>query len=126
MLVSGFTIDLGKPLCVPVVNAVVAYDCEFTEETYILLIYNALHMKSMEVNLIPPFMLRLAGLEVNECPKFISNKPVLEHHSVFFSKDDIRLPFKIEGVVSYLPMRPPDTSEMSDCKKLVLTPWWQV
>ena len=30
VLVSGFTIDLGKPLCVPVVNAAMAYNCEFT------------------------------------------------------------------------------------------------
>ena len=71
VLVSGFTSDLGKPLCVSVVNTVVAYDCKFTGKTYILVIYNALHMKSMEVNLIPPFMLRLSGLEVNECRKFL-------------------------------------------------------
>ena len=77
VLVSGFTRDLGKPLCVPVVNAAVAYDYEFTGETYILVIYNALHMKSMEINMIPPFMLRLAGLEVNECPKFLAKKPGL-------------------------------------------------
>ena len=67
-------------------------------------------MKLMEVNLIPQFMLRLAGLEVNECPKFFAKKPGLEHHSVVFPKDDIRLPFKIEGIVSYLPAQPPDTS----------------
>ena len=72
--------------------------------------------------MIPPFMILLAGLEVNECPKFLANKPVLEHHSVLFPKDDIRLPFKIEGILSYLPMRTPDTSEISDCKHLVLTP----
>ena len=76
VLVLGFTSDLGKPLRVPVLNAVVAYDCEFTGETYILVIYNALHMKSMD-NLIPPFMLRQSGLEVNECPKFLAKKPVL-------------------------------------------------
>ena len=116
------TSDLVKPLCVYVVNAAVAYDCKFIEENYILVIYNDLHMKLMEVNLIPPFMLRLAGLDVNECPKLLTNKTILEHHSVFFPKDDIRLTFKIEGIVSYLPTRPPDISEMSNCKHLVLTP----
>ena len=79
-------------------------------------------MKSMEINMIPPLMLRLAGLEVNECPKFLAKKPGIEHHSVFFPKDDIRLPFKIEGIISYLPTRPLDTSETSDCDHLVLTP----
>ena len=110
-----------KPLRVPVVNAGVAYDCKFIGENYILVISNALHMISMEVTIIPPFMLRLAGLEVNECPKFLANKPGLEHHSVFFPKDDIRLRFKTEGIISYLPTRPPDTSAISDCKHLVLT-----
>ena len=62
VLVSGFTSYLGKSLCVPVVNAVVVYYCKFTGETYILVIYNAFRMKSMEVNLISLFMLRLAGL----------------------------------------------------------------
>ena len=109
VLVSGFTSDLGKPLRVPVVNSVVAYNWKFTGENYILVIYNALHMKSMEVNLIPPFMLRLSGLEVNECHKFLSKKPGLEHQHVFFPKDDIILPFKIEGIISYRPTRPPGT-----------------
>ena len=104
------------------VNVAVDYNCEFTGETYILVIYNALHMKWMRVNLIPPFMLRLVGLEVNGCPKFLAKKPGLEHHSVFFPKDDIRLPFKIEGIIPYFPTRPPDTVEISNCKHLVLTP----
>ena len=69
---SGFTSDLGKPLTVPVVNAAVAYDCEYTGETRIMVICNVLYFKNMEVNLIPPFMMRLAGIEVNECPKFLA------------------------------------------------------
>ena len=122
VLVLGFTSDLGKPLRVPVLNAVVAYDCEFTGETYILVIYNALHMKSIESNLIPPFMLHLAGLEFNECPKLLSKKPGLEHHLVLFPKNDIILQFKTKGIISYLPTQPPDKSEMSYINHLVLTP----
>ena len=79
-------------------------------------------MKSMEVDLIPPFMIRLAGLGVNNCPKYLAMKLGLENHLVLFPKDDIRLPFKIEGIISYLPTRPLDTSETSDCDHLVLTP----
>ena len=36
--VSGFTSELGKPLVVKVVNAAVAYDCEHTGMTHILVI----------------------------------------------------------------------------------------
>ena len=82
--VSGFTSDLGKPLVVKVVNAAVAYDCEHTGETYILVLCNALYFENMEVNLVPPFMMRLAGVEVDECPKFLAKNPTDSNHSVYF------------------------------------------
>jgi len=59
--VSGFTSELGKPMSVPVVNAAIAYDCGFTGDTKILVIYNALYFRNMEVNLIPPFMMLFSG-----------------------------------------------------------------
>ena len=110
--VSGFTSDLGKPLTVPVVNAAVAYDCEFTGETRIMIICNALHFKNMEVNLIPPFMMRLAGIEVNECPKFLSKQPNESDHSMYFPEQDIRIPFQLEGIISYIPTRIPTLEEL--------------
>jgi len=108
--VSEFTSDLGKSLEVPVVNAAVAYDCDYTGSTYILVIYNALYFHNMEVNLIPPFMMRFAGLQVDECPKF-ALKPTVETHSLYFPTEDLRFPFQIEGIVSYLPTRNPDDDE---------------
>ena len=80
--VSGFTTDLGKPITVPVVNAAVAYDCKFTGKTLILVICNALYFQNMEENLIPPFMMRLAGIEVDECPKFLARNPSESNHSI--------------------------------------------
>ena len=80
--VSGFTSELAKPVSVPTVHPVVAYDCEYTGKTHILVIHNALYLRTMSVNLIPPFMMRLAGLEVNECPKFLSKVPSETQHSV--------------------------------------------
>ena len=82
--VSGFTSELGKPITVPIVTAAVAYDCEYSGMTYIMVIHNALYFKNMDVNLIPPFMMRLAGLEVNECPKFLAPNPTIENHSIYF------------------------------------------
>ena len=38
----------------------------------------------MDINLIPPFMMRLAGLEVDECPKFLSKEPNEQNHSMYF------------------------------------------
>jgi len=43
-------------------------------------------------------MMRLAGLQVNECPKFLSIAPSIDDHSVYFPAADIRFPFQIEGM----------------------------
>ena len=47
--VNGFTDALGSKT-VPVVDAAVAYDCEFTGRVYILIIRNALYFEEMNVN----------------------------------------------------------------------------
>ena len=122
--VAGFTKDLGKPMTVPVVNAAVAYDCEVSGETRILVICNALYFKNMEVNLIPPFMMRLAGIEVDECPKFLASAPSESNHSMFFRDDNIRIPFHLEGIVSYIPTRIPTEDELvsKEGKYLLMTP----
>ena len=50
--VSGFSNELGQAVQVPIVTAGVAYDCEYTGNTHIMVIHNALYFKDMEVNLI--------------------------------------------------------------------------
>ena len=112
--VSGFTTDLGKPITVPIVNAAVAYDSEITGETYILIVNNALYFQNMEENLIPPFMMRLAGIEVDECPKFLSRRPTESNHSMLFPDAGVRIPFQLDGIISYLPTRLPTNKELKN------------
>lgn len=112
--VQGFTSELGKPLRVQVVNAAVAYDDEFTGQTHIMLIYNALYMPRMKCNLLPPFMLRLAGVEVDECAKFLAKSPKIENHSIYFPDVDLRVHLNLEGTVSYFPTRKPTQDEISE------------
>jgi hypothetical protein len=101
--VSGFTDALGACKSIPVVHCAVAYDCLLTHRTHILLINNALYMRTMTVNLIPPFVMRLNGLQVNECPKFLSLHPDINDHSIYLPEDDLRLPLLLQGIISYLP-----------------------
>ena len=110
--VSGFTSELGKPLVVKVVNAAVIYDCEHTGESYVLVLCNALYFENMDVNLVPPFMMRLAGIEVDECPKFLAKDPTDRNHSLFFPDADVRIHLQLEGIVSYLPTRKPMKDEL--------------
>ena len=54
---------------VPIVDTAIAYDCQNTMKTYILIVHNTLHVKSMYHNLLTPFIVREAGLIVNNEPK---------------------------------------------------------
>ena len=63
-IVNAFSDQVGT-LTVPIVDAAVAYDCPIKNETFILVARNVLHVPSMDHNLIPPFIMREAGLTVN-------------------------------------------------------------
>ena len=101
--VSGFSDELEASIPVPVVHVAVAYDCEKTGEIYIMVIHHALYLESMTENLIPPFLMRLAGLEVDECPKILAKDPKEENHSILFPLNNMRIHLKLEWIISYIP-----------------------
>ena len=51
--VSPFTPEYEALKEVPIVDAAVAYDCPYTNKTYILVFHNALSVPSMDHNLVP-------------------------------------------------------------------------
>ena len=55
--VEPFTSELGSSLTIPIADASLAYDFPYAHRTFILIICNALHIKTMQHNLIPPFIL---------------------------------------------------------------------
>ena len=54
---------------VPIIDAAFAYDCPKTMKTFLLIVRNALHIPTMDHNLIPPFIMREGGLVVNDVPR---------------------------------------------------------
>ena len=121
--VVGFTDALGKSLLVDVVHAAVVYDCATTGQSYLMIIHNALHVKSMDVCLLNPFIMRLAGIHVDDCPKFLAMVPSIAHHSLYFPPEDIRISLALNGIVSYFPCRKPRGEEISNPKLILnLTP----
>ena len=62
------------------------------------MIKNALHVPSMQHNLIPPFILREVGLIVNDVPKIHIDNPVKADHSIYFPKDKIRIALLLRGI----------------------------
>ena len=62
-------------------DTVIAYDCPHSVETCLLVARNALCVPSMDHNLVPPFILREAGLILNDKPKIHYEDPSVEDHS---------------------------------------------
>ena len=61
-----FSPDVGTISRVPIVDAVLGYDCPISGKMTLLVAKNALFVESMDHNLIPHFIMREAGLEVDE------------------------------------------------------------
>ena len=120
--VRGFSDELGQAISVPVVDGVIAYECEYTNKVVLLVIRNALHLPSMDNHLIPPFMMRLAGLEVNECAKFMVKRPSITNHSIYFPEEKFRIPLLLSGITSYVPTRATIGNELDELDFLELTP----
>ena len=120
--VEPFDPALGTAQNIPIVDAAIAYDCPFTNETYILIIRNALHIKTMQNNLIPPFIMREGGLIVNDIPKMHCQDPCIHDHCISFKDIDLKIPMQLNGIFSYFLSRKPLPSELYDKDKVFITP----
>ena len=64
--------QLETTIIVLVMDDAVMYEYEQTRQLIYPTLRNFLNIRSIHVNLIPPSMMRLALLALNECPKFVS------------------------------------------------------
>ena len=103
--VHGFFKDLPSIQKVPISDFVMAYDDPYSLNTYLLVCRNALDMPSSDNNLLPPFMMREAGLRVNEEPKRQAETPTIDHHAIFDEKTGLRIHLQLNGIFSYFPTR---------------------
>ena len=107
---TGFIKTFETCSTIPIINADTVYDCEIMGRSIILSIHNGLYFKGMNHNLIHIFMMRLGGLEVYECPKFLDRNPTVRHHYILLPNLQLLLLLCINGIISYLPKRRPDAS----------------
>jgi hypothetical protein len=120
--VSPFTPDY-KSMQIKVVDAAVQYECPYTGTSYILVLRNALYVPSMCHNLLPPFILRQAGLNVKEVPKIHVDEPTTADHSITFPETGFRIPLSLWGVFSYFPTTEPTATMMQESEEIyLLTP----
>ena len=110
--VKPFSDDCKVLQSVPIVHAVIKYECDVTGETYFLVFKNALYVPSMDHNLIPPFIMREAGVVVNDVPKIHCDPPRNDDHCIIFKDANLRIPLKLDGVFSYFESTTPTQQEL--------------
>ena len=120
--VSPFVDSLGTLERIPVVDAMVCYKCPQTLKKYLLIFHNALYVKELQHNLIPPFAMREAGIEVQEWPKIHCDDPSVERHSLYFMEEELRIHLGLQGISSYLTTRFPSEDEIKSLPRLNITP----
>jgi len=117
MKVNAFASEVGSLSNIPVVDAVVVFDCPYTGESYFMLLYNCLYIPSMECHLIPPFILREAGLFVSDTPKIQSPEPDEDTHVIFDHETKMRIHLGLNGIFSYFNCRSIAADEMKNWRK---------
>jgi hypothetical protein len=111
---------------VPIVDAAIAYDCNKSGKTFILIMKNALYIPSMERNLIPPFVMREAGLLVNDVPRIHCGEELTnESHCIISKEAGLRIPLQLRGIFSGFDSRALTQDEVNNCDELdliIITP----
>ena len=120
--VNAFTPDY-EPMKVKIVDAALLYECPFNGTVHILVIRNCLHVPTMTNNLIPPFIMREAGIIVNDRPKIHSKDPGVDDHSIYFPESEFRITLTLNGVFSGFSTSKPDIDTLRECEDIyLLTP----
>ena len=110
--VRPFADELGMASNIPIVDGAVAYDCPYSKQTFILIVRNVLYIRSMEHNLIPPFIMRVGGVIVNDVPKIHCKDPTIDDHCIKFPNCELRIPLQLIGTFSYFHSRMPTVQEL--------------
>ena len=95
-IVNDFTDQVGT-ITVPIIDAAVAYDCPWSQTTYILISRNILSVPYMDHNLIPPLILREAVIKVDDIAMIHLNEPSIDDHAIISPNSDMRIRLHLHG-----------------------------
>ncbi len=102
-MVTPFSSNLPTMDMVEIGDVAIVYDDPISLQTYLLVMRNALLIPMMDHNLVPPFLLRMAGLQVDETPKYQLALPTFDNHSIYDSETKMCIHLKLKGIFSYFP-----------------------
>jgi hypothetical protein len=114
--VQAFSNECNSLQKVPIVDAAIAYDDIYSGKTYILLMKNVLYVQTMERNLIPPFILRKAGLIVNDVPRINCGKELNDESHCIIERDvGMKIRLSLRGIFSGFNSRELSQTEVDNC-----------
>ena len=117
--VSGFSDSMTPMKDIPIVKAALAYDIPDTGEVVILIINQALYFdNNLSHILLNPNQMRSNNVTVDDVPRHLSSK---SSHSIIVHDENLTLPLKLNGVISYFNARTPTKYEIENCPHIVLT-----
>ena len=103
--VTPFSANLPVLQMVEIGDAMMAYDNPVTFTTYSLVMRNALLIPSMDHKLIPLFLLREAGLILDETPKHQLESPTIDNHLIVDEESGMRVHLQLNRIFSFFPTR---------------------
>ena len=122
--VGAFAEAAGGLESVPIVDAMLVYDCPRRNQVYLLVLQNVLYIESMDDNLITPFILREAGITVNERAKIHCDPDTVteEDHTIQDHDTGLFITMQIRSTFSYFPTKKIFDEDFEDGVLVVITP----
>ncbi len=112
--VTPFSPDLPVLEKVEIGDAAMCYDDPVSLRNYILVMRNVLLIPTMSHNLLPPFLVREAGLFLDENPKHQAVAPTINNHLIYDSRMGMRIHLQLQGIFSVFPTRPLSLEELKN------------
>ncbi len=112
--VTPFSSNIPMMDMVEIGDAAIAYDNPILHITYLSVMQNTLLIPTMNHNLILPFLLREAGLYVDETPKHQVANPTVDNHVIVDSETGMRIHLSLNGIFSSFPTRALTLEEIED------------
>ena len=110
----------------PIIDACVEYYDSYSGETFLFVFCNALYTPAMDHNLLPPFIIRKAGIEINTMLKQHVQSRNLEvgDHSIYLKEVELQVHLLLHSIFSYFPTSKPSEDTLNDesIKSIAMTP----
>ena len=108
---------------VPIVDTMLANDCERTNQVYLLVLRNALYIESMDDNLIPPFILQEDGITVDKRVKIhCGDSGTKEDPTIQEGATGLFITMQLRNIFFYFLSRKSNLDDLDDGVVVTITP----